>query len=300
MVPRVPSSGTRSRLQPSHDERDSASFRGGSTASPAIRAKAWRRRPRGLVGAPRLRRQLRRTFWACVVGRRRDRTLWASVAFLLAEGVGLLVGRGNCPVGAAPGRMGRSRAVLRAGPATACSEGGGPRPCRGQPRGHRWAARPATGSRGSRIGPQIVYPRRARRGITPGGIAREEPTHPHRDHRLLRSTRGIRVPVLRAAGPRLRLVRRARRPAGLRARRAVGLARRGHGDHLDPRGPWPVGAPAVGAPLRPDHGRLRPVRGGPGLLPVPGHRRRVGDGDHAGIHPVVPEHERCQGGVRAW
>ena len=36
--------------------------------------------------------------WACVVGRRRDRTLWASVAFLLAEGAGLLVGRGNCPV----------------------------------------------------------------------------------------------------------------------------------------------------------------------------------------------------------
>ena len=40
------------------------------------------------------------------------------------------------------------------------------------------------------------------------------------------------------------------------------------------------------------------VRGGPGLLPVPGHGRRVRDGDHAGVDPVVPEHERGQGGVR--
>jgi hypothetical protein len=37
--------------------------------------------------------------WACVVRRRRDRKLWASVAFLLVEGGALVVGRGNCPVG---------------------------------------------------------------------------------------------------------------------------------------------------------------------------------------------------------
>ena len=40
------------------------------------------------------------------------------------------------------------------------------------------------------------------------------------------------------------------------------------------------------------------VRGGPGLLPVPGHRRRVRDGGHAGRDPVVPQHERGQGRVR--
>ena len=37
--------------------------------------------------------------WARVVDRRRDRTLWASVAFLTTEGVALLVGHGDCPVG---------------------------------------------------------------------------------------------------------------------------------------------------------------------------------------------------------
>jgi hypothetical protein len=37
--------------------------------------------------------------WASVLTRRRDRRLWASVAFLSAEGAALVVGRGDCPVG---------------------------------------------------------------------------------------------------------------------------------------------------------------------------------------------------------
>lgn len=36
--------------------------------------------------------------WTCALTRRRTRRLWASVAFLLAEGAALIVGRGNCPV----------------------------------------------------------------------------------------------------------------------------------------------------------------------------------------------------------
>jgi hypothetical protein len=37
--------------------------------------------------------------WASVIRRRRSRGLWASVAFLLLEGIALIVGRGNCPMG---------------------------------------------------------------------------------------------------------------------------------------------------------------------------------------------------------
>lgn len=37
--------------------------------------------------------------WACAATRRRDRVLWASVAFLTAEGGGLIVGGGDCPMG---------------------------------------------------------------------------------------------------------------------------------------------------------------------------------------------------------
>jgi len=37
--------------------------------------------------------------WACALTRRRDRRLWASVAFLSLEGVALVVGRGDCPFG---------------------------------------------------------------------------------------------------------------------------------------------------------------------------------------------------------
>jgi hypothetical protein len=37
--------------------------------------------------------------WACAATRRRDRKLGASVAFLLIEGLGLIVGGGDCPMG---------------------------------------------------------------------------------------------------------------------------------------------------------------------------------------------------------
>jgi len=37
--------------------------------------------------------------WACALAGRRNRRLWASVAFLVVEGVALVVGRGDCPVG---------------------------------------------------------------------------------------------------------------------------------------------------------------------------------------------------------
>ena len=37
--------------------------------------------------------------WACAATGRRTGRLWAGVAFLLVEGVALVVGRGDCPVG---------------------------------------------------------------------------------------------------------------------------------------------------------------------------------------------------------
>jgi hypothetical protein len=37
--------------------------------------------------------------WACAATRRRDRRLWASMGFLSIEGIGLVVGGGNCPMG---------------------------------------------------------------------------------------------------------------------------------------------------------------------------------------------------------
>jgi hypothetical protein len=37
--------------------------------------------------------------WTSVVVGRRDPLVWASAAFLLAEGGALVVGRGNCPMG---------------------------------------------------------------------------------------------------------------------------------------------------------------------------------------------------------
>lgn len=36
--------------------------------------------------------------WSSVVRRRRDPWVWASAAFVLAEGGAVLVGRGNCPM----------------------------------------------------------------------------------------------------------------------------------------------------------------------------------------------------------
>jgi hypothetical protein len=38
--------------------------------------------------------------WFCAVRRRRDKALAASVGFLAVEGAGLLIGRGDCPMGA--------------------------------------------------------------------------------------------------------------------------------------------------------------------------------------------------------
>lgn len=37
--------------------------------------------------------------WWCAISGRRSGRLWAFVALLLAEGAGLVVGRGNCPMG---------------------------------------------------------------------------------------------------------------------------------------------------------------------------------------------------------
>jgi hypothetical protein len=44
--------------------------------------------------------------WACALRRRRGPLLVASVAFLSAEGVALVVGRGNCPFGPVQSRLG--------------------------------------------------------------------------------------------------------------------------------------------------------------------------------------------------
>jgi hypothetical protein len=37
--------------------------------------------------------------WWCAATRRRDRGLWASMAFLSLEGAGLIAGGGDCPLG---------------------------------------------------------------------------------------------------------------------------------------------------------------------------------------------------------
>ncbi len=44
--------------------------------------------------------------WACAFSRRRDRRLWASMTFLSIEGVGLIVGGGDCPMGRVQATMG--------------------------------------------------------------------------------------------------------------------------------------------------------------------------------------------------
>lgn len=44
--------------------------------------------------------------WTCAVTRRRDRLLRFSVAALLMEGVALVVGRGNCPLGPLQRKLG--------------------------------------------------------------------------------------------------------------------------------------------------------------------------------------------------
>ncbi len=37
--------------------------------------------------------------WTAAITGRRNRRLWASVGFLVVEGIALVVGRGNCPLG---------------------------------------------------------------------------------------------------------------------------------------------------------------------------------------------------------
>ena len=44
--------------------------------------------------------------WTCALTRRRDRLLAASVIVLSAQGVGLVIGRGNCPLGPLQKRLG--------------------------------------------------------------------------------------------------------------------------------------------------------------------------------------------------
>ena len=44
--------------------------------------------------------------WTCALTRRRDRLLRFSVAALLVEGVALVVGRGNCPLGPLQRKLG--------------------------------------------------------------------------------------------------------------------------------------------------------------------------------------------------
>jgi hypothetical protein len=44
--------------------------------------------------------------WTCALTRRRDRLLAASVIVLSAQGVGLVIGHGNCPLGPLQRRLG--------------------------------------------------------------------------------------------------------------------------------------------------------------------------------------------------
>jgi len=61
-----------------------------------LRARAWR-----VVHASWSVAQLAclGLIWQRVATRRRDRALWACVGFLAIEGVALVIGRGNCPMG---------------------------------------------------------------------------------------------------------------------------------------------------------------------------------------------------------
>ena len=44
--------------------------------------------------------------WVCGLTRRRGRALWIAVGLLVAEGVALVIGRGNCPLGPLQSRLG--------------------------------------------------------------------------------------------------------------------------------------------------------------------------------------------------
>ena len=67
-----------------------------SWATLGVRARTWR-----LVHASWSVAQLTGLgyIWVCALTGRRNRPLWASVAFLMAEGAALVGGRGDCPVG---------------------------------------------------------------------------------------------------------------------------------------------------------------------------------------------------------
>jgi hypothetical protein len=44
--------------------------------------------------------------WLCACTNRRDKLLWAAITVLVGEGVGLVVGRGDCPLGPLQERLG--------------------------------------------------------------------------------------------------------------------------------------------------------------------------------------------------
>jgi hypothetical protein len=44
--------------------------------------------------------------WTCAITGRRDRLLRAAIGILLAEGIGLVIGRGDCPLGPLQQRVG--------------------------------------------------------------------------------------------------------------------------------------------------------------------------------------------------
>jgi hypothetical protein len=44
--------------------------------------------------------------WTCAITRRRDKALVVALALLSAQGVGLVIGRGNCPLGPLQRRLG--------------------------------------------------------------------------------------------------------------------------------------------------------------------------------------------------
>ena len=75
-------------------------------------------------------------------------------------------------------------------------------------------------------------------------------------------------------------------------RRAVGLARHCHGHHLG-CSPLPASGRCSRGPawFAIVHGGFRAARGCPGLLPVPGDRRRLRYVDPAGPDPLVPDFE---------
>jgi hypothetical protein len=77
--------------------------RGPAWASLGVRARAWR-----LLHAAWSVAQLAAlaNIWWAALTRRRGPRLRASVGFLLVEGAGLVVGRGNCPAGAIQARWG--------------------------------------------------------------------------------------------------------------------------------------------------------------------------------------------------